>query len=209
MLKIGDKVKRVGSSFNEGSKVEALGMIGVIKHITQEGEWPPNSGKIRPKMYFINFPNLYKGTEHEGTLLGVVGDDLELVKDIIPSCVTIGEGTVRPSVVGVGASCVSQLKKKNLEDYLDAEGFKIPTVVTIVEIISKTKVKVKDIFDKIYENNIKELEPVLYDQLGFEFYAKMQKTVESLNEQLGGVYDNQNNKYMKYKIKYQQISQLN
>ena len=99
----------------------------------------------------------------------------------------------RPSVVGVGASCVSQLKKINLEDYTTPKGNKIPTVVTIVEIISKTKVKVKDIFDKTYEKNITELEPVLYDQLGFEFYATMQKTAKSLNNQLGGGNVNKNN----------------
>ena len=122
----------------------------------------------------------------------------------------IGLGSVRSSVVGVGASCVSQLKKTNLEDYVNADGYKIPTVVTIVEIISKTKVKVKDIFNKTYEININKLEPVLYDLNGFEFYANMQKTAKSLNNQLGGGNVNKNNniyykKYMKYKFKYNQI----
>jgi hypothetical protein len=78
-FKLGDMVKRIGSSYNEGSKVEALGMIGEIKNINESSEWPPQSGKMIPKMYFINFPDLYKGTKHEGVLLGVVEDDLELV----------------------------------------------------------------------------------------------------------------------------------
>ena len=207
---IGDNVKRIGSSRSESKEVEALGMIGEIKFISPEGEWPPNSGTIIPKMYAIHFPNLYKGTVHEGTLLGVVDEDLELVVDIIPTSVKIGLGSVRPSVLGVGASCVSQLKKTNLEDYIDANGYKIPTVVTIVEIISETKVKVKDIFNKTYEKNINKLEPVLYDINGFEFYATMQNTAKSLNNQLGGGNVNKNNniyyqKYMRYKFKYNQI----
>ena len=74
--------------------------------------------------------------------------------------VKIGLGSVRPSVVGIGASCVSQLKKRNLEDYIDTGGYSIPTVVTIVEITSKTKVKVQDIFEKTHEKHIDELEPV-------------------------------------------------
>lgn len=210
MFKVGDNVKRTGSSWSKSKEVEALGMIGEIKGISPEFEWPPESGKIIPKMYVIHFPNLYKGTKHEGTFLAVVEDDLELVVDIIPTCVNIGLGSVRPSMVGVGASCVSQLKKTNLEDYVDADRYKIPTVVTIVEIISKEKVKVKDIFDKTYEININKLEPVLYDLNGFEFYANMQKTAKSLNNQLGGGNVNKNNniyykKYMKYKFKYNQI----
>ena len=195
-FKVGDNVKRTGSSWSwsESKEVEALGMIGEIKFISPERE-SPESGRIIPKMYVIHFPNLYKGTKNEGTLLGVVEDDLELVVDIIPTSVTIGiigPGS-RPSVIGVGASCVSPLKKTNLEDYVDANGYKIPTVVTIVEIISKKKVKVKDIFDKTYEININKLEPVLYDLNGFEFYAKMQNTAKSLNNQLGGGNVNKNN----------------
>ena len=171
-------------------------MIGKIKFISHESEWPPKSGKIIPKMQVKHFPNLYKGTKHEGTLLGVVEDDLELLVDIIP---TSGTTSVK---IGVGASCVSQLKKTNLEDYITPERYnKIPTVVTIVEIISKTKVKVNDIFDK--------LEPVLYDLNGFEFYANMQETAKNLNNQLGGNVNKNNNiyyeKYMKYKSKYNQI----
>lgn len=112
MFKVGDTVKRIGSLHNEGDTVEALGMTGEIVSIAPEGEWPPGSGRILPKIYFINFPDLYKGTRHEGVNLGVVEEDLELVVDIIPTSVTIGLGGVRPSVVGIGASCVSQLKKK-------------------------------------------------------------------------------------------------
>ena len=211
MFKIGDSVKRIRNTFSE-SKVEALGLIGEIKHIAPVREMPPNSGRMIPKMYFIDFPDLYRGTEHEGVLLGVVEEDLELVIDKIPTSVTIGIGSVQPSVVGIGASCVTQLKKANLEDYIDNEGFKIPTVVTIVEILSKTIVKVKDIFGKIYDKNVNELEPVLYERNGFEFYAEMQKNAESFQKQLGGGYVNNKNyynKYRKYKLKYHEITKLN
>ena len=83
-FKVGDTVKRVGSSWKEeGSDVEALGMVGIIKNITESSEWPPQSGRILPKLYFISFPDLYKGTEQEGTLLGVVEEDLELVGVVV------------------------------------------------------------------------------------------------------------------------------
>ena len=74
MFKIGDRVKRVGSSYSEGGNVEALGMTGVIVDISPEGEW---FGRNIPKMYLIDFPDLYTGTEHEGVLLGVIEQDLE------------------------------------------------------------------------------------------------------------------------------------
>lgn len=207
MLKIGDNVKRTGSSWSESKEVEALGMIGEIKNIIPKSEWPPNSGRIVPKMYFIHFPNLYKDTKHQGTLLGVVEGDLEIV---IPTSVEIGLGSVKPSMVRVGDECVSQLKKENLEDYVNENGYKIPTVVTIVKIISKTKVEIKDIFDKTYEINTNKLEPVLHDLNGRGFYTNMQNTARSLGGQFGGGNVNKNNniyykKYMKYKFKYNQI----
>ena len=39
-------------------------MTGEIKHISKSLEWPPVSGRTIPKMYVIDFPELYKGTEH-------------------------------------------------------------------------------------------------------------------------------------------------
>ena len=203
MFEVGQNVKRTGSSYSESEVVEALGMTGEIKFISSEREWPPNSGKIIPKMYVINFPELYPDSKHGDVLLGVVEEDLELVLDIIPTSVKIGLGSVRPSVVGVGASCVSQLMKNDLEDYINTNGSNIPTVVTIVEIISKTKVKVEDIFGKIYEKNINKLEPILYDINGFEFYATMQNKAKELIMQLGGRTANNNiyyKKYMKYRL---------
>ena len=76
---VGDIVKRIGSSYYEGASPEAMGMIGTVVSISESTEWPPNSGRIIPKLYFINFPELYKGTKHENVKLGVVGEDLELV----------------------------------------------------------------------------------------------------------------------------------
>ncbi len=79
-FKLGDTVKRIGSSLaDKGSNVEAVGMVGIIKHIDESSEWPPQSGKVLPKQYFIHFPDLYKGTKHDGVLLGVPEEDLELV----------------------------------------------------------------------------------------------------------------------------------
>ncbi len=81
-MEIGNNVKRTGTSYSESKDIEAFGMTGEIKFISLEREWPPNSGKIIPKMYFIDFPNLYKNTNYEGTLLGVIEGDLELVTHI-------------------------------------------------------------------------------------------------------------------------------
>lgn len=77
-FQICDTVKRIrGTDIGEG--IEALGLIGVIKDISPEKEWPIGSSKILPKMYIIDFPELYKGTKYEGVLLGVPENDLELV----------------------------------------------------------------------------------------------------------------------------------
>ena len=79
-FKLGNTVKRIGSSWvDKGYKVEALGMVGVIQFIQESSEWPPQSGRVLPKQYFIHFPDLYKGTKRDGVLLGVVEEDLELV----------------------------------------------------------------------------------------------------------------------------------
>ena len=79
-FKLGDTVKRIGGSWaDKGYKVEALGMVGVIQFIQESSEWPPQSGRVLPKQYFIHFPDLYKGTKHDGVLLGVPEEDLELV----------------------------------------------------------------------------------------------------------------------------------
>ena len=100
-------------------------------------------------------------------------------------CVTIGTGTT--AVVGVGASCVSALRKdssegkQNFELYRTDEGYPLPTVVTITKIHSKTTVSVRDIFGKEYEAETEMLEPVLYETLSFEFYAEMQKTAKSVS----------------------------
>jgi len=100
-------------------------------------------------------------------------------------CVEIGTGTT--AVVGVGASGVSALRKDseegkhNYELYRTDEGYSIPTVVTITKIHSKTTVSVRDIFGKEYEAETKMLEPVMFDKLGFEFYAKMQEKAKSVS----------------------------
>jgi hypothetical protein len=77
-FEVGDMVRRVGDSFKEGAVAEALGLIGTIDHFSPGGEWPPKSGKMAPDMYFIHFPELYKGTMYEGVMLGVVAEDLVL-----------------------------------------------------------------------------------------------------------------------------------
>ena len=101
MFGVGQNVKRTGSSYSESEVVEALGMTVEIKFISSEREWPPNSGKIIPKMYVINFPELYPDSKHGDVLLGVVEEDLELVLDIIPTSVKIGLGRSQ-----FGGACV-------------------------------------------------------------------------------------------------------
>jgi hypothetical protein len=81
---VGMRVKRVKGDddvYADGSihRAEALGKYGIIKSIQEEKEWPPGSGKMLPKMYFIDFKNHYEGTKHEGVTIGVIEDDLELV----------------------------------------------------------------------------------------------------------------------------------
>jgi hypothetical protein len=76
-FQIGDKVKRINGQ-NTGEGVEAIGMIGEIKHIVPACEWPPNSGRFLPMMYSIHFPKLYEGTRYDGILLNVIEGDLEL-----------------------------------------------------------------------------------------------------------------------------------
>ena len=79
-LKIGMEVKRIGDKCTEGGNpAEAMGMIGTIISIRESYEWPPNSTNIIPKIYFIDFPDLYKGTQWEGVKLGVIKEDLEIV----------------------------------------------------------------------------------------------------------------------------------
>ena len=81
---VGMRVKRVKGDddvYADGSihRAEALGKYGIIKSIQEEKEWPPGSGKMLPKMYFIDFKNHYEGTKHEGVTISVIEDDLELV----------------------------------------------------------------------------------------------------------------------------------
>ena len=73
-FKVGDMVKRIGSSWNDGGSVnpEAMGLVGEIMFISESVD------NIIPKLYVINFPYLYKGTKHEGVLLSVPEKDLIL-----------------------------------------------------------------------------------------------------------------------------------
>lgn len=89
-LAVGDKVKRIGKT-DVGEGVEAFGMTGTIRNIEPRREWPPQSGRIVPKMYFIHFPELYKGTKYDGVQLGVVREDLERVVEAKEE-ITFNEG---------------------------------------------------------------------------------------------------------------------
>ena len=55
---------------------EAIGKVGTILGIREEGEWPPNSGTILPKAYWVSFDNHYQRTEHEGVRIAVISEDL-------------------------------------------------------------------------------------------------------------------------------------
>lgn len=130
-----------------------------------------------------------------------------------PSFIIIGksEHSILPDgmVVGIGATVVSQLRQKNLTDYVSSDGYKIPTTVTITQILSEDKVKVRDIFGKEYETETRTLEPVLYELNGFIFYEDMQINAKQLETQLGGSSTTKNyyQKYMKYKTKYSTLQQ--
>ena len=112
-------------------------------------------------------------------------------------------------VVGIGSTVVSQLRKKNLTEYRDADNYPVPTTVTITQILSEDKVKVRDIFGKEYETKTRTLEPVLYELIGFKFYRDMQTKAKQLETQLGGssTTNDYYQKYMKYKTKYSTLQQ--
>ena len=77
----GDIIKRIGSTDITGEGIEALNLIGTIIDITESGEYPPNSGKILPQMYIIDFPELYKDSYNKiKVMIGVIEEDLELVQ---------------------------------------------------------------------------------------------------------------------------------
>lgn len=99
--------------------------------------------------------------------------------------VTIGSG--RTANVYVDDECVSTLRydseegKQVFKVYKTPEGYPLPTVVIITKIHDKECVSVRDIFGKEYKVETKMLEPVLYEEVGFEFYAKMQETAKSVS----------------------------
>ena len=107
-----------------------------------------------------------------------------------PPYVTIGQdrNSVRSANLGIGASAVSQLMIKYAKGvftiFKNKDGYCIPTVVTITEVVSKDTVKVKDIFGREYLRPASKLEPVLYDLNGFEFYAKMQQTAKQYHTEM-------------------------
>ena len=77
--------------------------------------------------------------------------------------------------VGIGAQVVSYLKLKNLKNYTSCFGHYVPTVVHIKHIISSDRVIVRDCSGKEYEVSVSELEPALFNENGYQFYADMQE----------------------------------
>lgn len=82
-------VKRIKGTNITGEIPEAVGMIGLIINIIPAGEFPLNNtedvgsgdaGRFLPLMYAIIFPELYKGTDQNGTMLLVPEEDLEIFK---------------------------------------------------------------------------------------------------------------------------------
>jgi hypothetical protein len=117
-----------------------------------------------------------------------------------------GDHSMTPDgvIVGIGSVVVSQLRKKDLTEYIE-NGSKIPTIVTITNILepTSTMVEVKDIFGKTYQTEIAKLEPINFS--AFDLYASMQSKAKGINDsgQLGGgLIDDDYKKYIKYKIKY-------
>ena len=82
---IGSRVKRIKGAdvrHADGSThpAEAIGKVGTILGIREEEEWPPNSGTILPKAYWVSFDNHYQGTKHEGVRIAVIAEDLVELK---------------------------------------------------------------------------------------------------------------------------------
>jgi len=84
----GDRVKRIKSTPLpplEG-KCEVTGKVGdegIIIFFDKSKEWPPNSGRVIPDMYVVQF--------NDGTVLGVPTDDVKIIKSnssesYIPPC---------------------------------------------------------------------------------------------------------------------------
>ena len=60
MFKVGDTVKRIGKGLYDGLAKpddlgEGYGLIGIVDRICEQEEWPPKSGRILPKLYFVKF----------------------------------------------------------------------------------------------------------------------------------------------------------
>lgn len=64
MFKVGDRVKRVGKGVypakydglaRPDDSGQGYGLIGTIVFVSEQGEWPPGSGKVMPTLYFVQF----------------------------------------------------------------------------------------------------------------------------------------------------------
>jgi hypothetical protein len=76
-FKIGDTVIRTrGTKIYEDDEIKGIGYTGKIQRIMPRVEYPFDSKKFLPAVYFIIFPNLDK--EYE---IGVIENDLELFID--------------------------------------------------------------------------------------------------------------------------------
>ena len=129
-FKVGDKVKRIKGNPVEDANgnmrpPEAVGMTGTIQFIQEAGEWPPGSGKIMPKRYVINFPELYKGTKYAGVMLGVIEEELELVPSFttdskfkVGDKVKLWDSTGIIRELWVGSDVEKQSKIVGLDKYL-------------------------------------------------------------------------------------------
>lgn len=75
---VGDFVRRISGTPIPGcpEAPEAVGWLGVIKHIAEASEWPIASGRMLPKLYFVHFPCFYTNPEHANVSIGVQEEDL-------------------------------------------------------------------------------------------------------------------------------------
>ena len=91
MFKVGDRVKRVASEAYP-SKYDGLvkpdnsgqghGLIGVIISISEGDAWPLGSGRIFPKLYFVQFQGRTGG-------LGLIEEHLMLLPFVVGDRVTV------------------------------------------------------------------------------------------------------------------------
>ena len=135
MLTVGDRVKRVGkgvypSKYDKFAKPDELGqgygLMGTITSVSDEGEWPPGSGRILPKLYVVQFQG-WTGS------VGIIKEHLMIVPFVAGDRVTVQTTGSEPkdgTIVGLWAGSdlerttgITGLDKYHVRFYDDCSGW--------------------------------------------------------------------------------------